>query len=70
MAYIQTQQSLLRKLIAMGKVSTRPSKTAGPGTVHEHSGLGKPDPFKRTTGSPSVKFSCRKERNALSAAVT
>ena len=56
MAYIQTQPSLLQKLLAMGKVSTRPSKPAGPGTVHRHSGLDKPDPFKLTTGSPLSNF--------------
>lgn len=70
MAYIWTQPSLLWELIAMGKVSTRPSKPAGPGTVHGHNGLCKPDPFKLKTGSPSLKFSCLKERNELSAAVT
>lgn len=67
-AYIWT--SLFWKLIAMGKVSVRPSKPAGPGTVHRNSGLGKPDPFKHTTGSPSLRFSSLKERNELSAAVT
>lgn len=39
MVYIWTQPSLLLKLIAMGKVSTRPSEPAGSGIVHRHSRL-------------------------------
>lgn len=70
MAYIWTQLSQLWKLIAMGKVSTGTSKTAGPGTVHRHSGLDKPDPFTLTTGFHNLKHSCLKKRAELSTTVT
>lgn len=65
MAYIWTQSNLLWKLIAMGKVSTRTSKPAGPGTDHGNCGLSYPVLFKLTTRSSSLKFSCLKEKWAL-----